>query len=138
MAVRVIKPGMLTTVQDSGRWGFQAHGVPVAGPMDPFSCRLANALVGNDRGAAGLEITLLGPELEFETERVIAVAGAEFDLTLDGRAVPMDAPFVASAESSIVSLLNWRWFETFNVPSMPWTLPLLPTSSILPVPHVVR
>ena len=101
MAVRVIKPGMLTTVQDSGRWGFQARGVPVAGPMDPFSCRLANALVGNDRGAAGLEITLLGPELEFETERVIAVSGAEFDLTLDGRAVPMDAPFVASAESRL-------------------------------------
>ena len=49
--MRVIKPGMLTTVQDRGRWGFQARGVPVAGPMDPVSHRLANALVGNDRDA---------------------------------------------------------------------------------------
>ena len=99
MALRVIKPGMLTTVQDAGRWGYQSRGVPVAGPMDSYSFRLANALVGNDRAAAGLEITLLGPELEFETERVVAVTGAEFDLTLDGRPVPMEAPFLVSAES---------------------------------------
>jgi antagonist of KipI len=99
VALRVIKPGMLTTVQDAGRWGYQSRGVPVAGPMDSYSFRLANALVGNDRAAAGLEITLLGPELEFETERVVAVTGAEFDLTLDGRPVPMEAPFLVSAES---------------------------------------
>ena len=58
--VHVIKPGMLTTIQDGGRWGFQARGVPVAGPMDPVSHRLANALVGNVREAAALEITLVG------------------------------------------------------------------------------
>ena len=55
--------------------------------MDPVSHRLANALVGNDRDAATLEVTLLGPELEFDDERLVAVAGAEFELTLDGRAV---------------------------------------------------
>jgi antagonist of KipI len=101
MSLRVIKPGMLTTIQDAGRWGFQARGVPVAGPMDPCSHRLANALVGNTRDAATLEITLLGPELEFETERVIAIAGATFDVTLDGRPVPMHTPFVVSAESHL-------------------------------------
>jgi antagonist of KipI len=84
-SVSVVKPGMLTTVQDAGRWGFQARGVPVAGPMDPVSHRLANALVGNDRTAALLEVTLLGPELEFGDERLVAVAGAEFELTVDGR-----------------------------------------------------
>ena len=78
-SVSVIKPGMLTTVQDMGRWGFQARGVPVAGPMDPVSHRLANALVGNGRDAALLEVTLLGPELEFEDERLVAVTGADFD-----------------------------------------------------------
>lgn len=93
----VIKPGMLTTVQDAGRWGFQSRGVPVAGPMDPCSHRLANALVGNARDAASLEVTLLGPELEFASERVVAVAGAEFALTLDGRGVPMNAPFIVSS-----------------------------------------
>src|SRR5262245_59020155 len=101
MNVRVIKPGMLTTIQDRGRWGLQARGVPVAGPMDPASHRLANALVGNDGDAATLEITLLGPELEFEAERVIAVAGGEFEMTLDNKPVPMHAPFIVSAESRL-------------------------------------
>ncbi|PYR40001.1 MAG: hypothetical protein DMF93_12330 [Acidobacteria bacterium] len=80
--VVVVRPGMLTTVQDSGRWGLQARGVPVGGPMDGVSHRLANALVRNPPTAAGLEITLLGPELEFDDERVVAVAGAQFDLLL--------------------------------------------------------
>jgi antagonist of KipI len=99
--VCVIKPGMLTTIQDSGRWGFQSRGVPVAGPMDPVSHRLANALVGNDRDAAALEITLLGPELEFDDERLVAVAGAEFELALDGRPTPCNAPFIVSAGSRL-------------------------------------
>jgi antagonist of KipI len=99
--LRVIKPGMLTTIQDAGRWGFQARGVPVAGPMDPVSHRLANALVGNVREAAALEITLLGPELEFEDERLVAVTGAEFEITLDGKAVRGNAPFVVTAESRL-------------------------------------
>ncbi len=96
-ALRVIRPGMLTTIQDAGRWGFQARGVPVAGPMDPVSHRLANALVGNDRHAATLEVTLLGPELEFEDERLVAVAGADFELWLEGRPAPSHAPFIVSA-----------------------------------------
>ena len=100
-AVTVIKPGMLTTVQDTGRWGFQSRGVPVAGPMDPVSHRLANALVGNWADAALLEITLLGPELEFEDERLVAVAGAAFDLSLDGRPAPSHAPFTVSAGSHL-------------------------------------
>ncbi|MGH9144207.1 MAG: biotin-dependent carboxyltransferase family protein [Vicinamibacterales bacterium] len=101
MNIAVIKPGMLTTVQDAGRWGYQARGVPVAGPMDPVSHRLANALVGNDRAAALLEITLIGPELEFDDERVVAVAGAAFTLSLDGRSVPPRAPFTVSAGSRL-------------------------------------
>jgi antagonist of KipI len=100
-SVWVIKPGMLTTIQDAGRWGFQSRGVPVAGPMDPVSHRLANALIGNERDAATLEITLLGPELEFEDERLVAIAGAEFALTLDGRPVPANAPFIVAAGSRL-------------------------------------
>ena len=69
--------------------------------MDPCSHRLANALVGNDRGAATLEVTLLGPELEFEDERVVAVAGAEFELTVDGRGVPANAAFVVASGSRL-------------------------------------
>ena len=99
--LRVIKPGMLTTIQDAGRWGLQSRGVPVAGPMDPVSHRLANALVGNDRLAATLEVTLLGPELEFEDERLVSVAGADFELSLDARSAPSHAPFIVSAGSRL-------------------------------------
>src|SRR5260370_22854737 len=101
MAIRVVKAGMLTTIQDRGGWGLQSRGVPVAGPMDPLSHRLANALVGNDRDAATLEVTLLGPELEFEDERVIAVTGADFEVAVDGKPAPAGAPFTVGTESHL-------------------------------------
>lgn len=95
--LRVIQPGMLTTIQDRGRWGLQARGVPVAGPMDPYAHRVANAIVGNRADAATLEVTLIGPELEFEDERVVVVTGAAFQLTIDGRPAPHATAFLASA-----------------------------------------
>jgi len=79
-SLRVIRGGMLTTVQDLGRWGHQANGVPVAGPMDAYSHRLANRLVANDDHAATLEVTLVGPEVEAVGDVLCAVAGAEFEL----------------------------------------------------------
>ena len=100
-AIHVVKAGMLTTIQDRGRWGLQAQGVPVAGPMDPRSHRLANALVGNDPTAATLEVTLVGPELEFDDERMVAVAGAEFELTIDGRSAPFNAAFLVAAGAQL-------------------------------------
>lgn len=83
--VTVRRPGILTTVQDLGRRGYQDRGMPVAGPMDSYSLRAANLLVGNAQDAAALEVTLLGPELEFGGAATIAVAGAEFDVSIDGR-----------------------------------------------------
>lgn len=87
--VHVVRPGLLTTVQDLGRWGHQASGVPVAGPMDEFSHRLANHLVGNAPDAATLEVTLIGPELRFETTTTVAVCGADFDVACGGDVVPV-------------------------------------------------
>lgn len=84
MSVGVRRPGLCTTVQDTGRWGYQHLGVPVAGAMDIPSHRLANALVGNQSSAAALEITLVGPELECDRTTLFAVTGAEFDICLDG------------------------------------------------------
>jgi len=69
--------------------------------MDPFSHRLANALVGNPRHAATLEVALLGPEIEFDDERVVAVTGAEFALTVDNGVAPYEQPFVVSAKSRL-------------------------------------
>lgn len=100
-SLQVVRAGLQTTIQDEGRWGFQAQGVPVAGPMDPFAFRLANALVGNPRSIAGLEVAFIGPELEFEAERMVVVTGADFEITVDGAAAPHSQPFVIPASGRI-------------------------------------
>ena len=87
-SLTVLRPGLLTTVQDSGRWGYQGLGVPVAGPMDAVAHRTVNMLVGNQANAATLEMTLGGPELRMEQETRIAVGGADFIATLDGVELP--------------------------------------------------
>ena len=86
----VIRPGLLTTVQDGGRWGHQSEGVPVAGALDVGAARRGNALVGNAPGAAVLEATLLGPELRLETDVTLAVCGADLGATLDGRPLSLE------------------------------------------------
>jgi len=95
--LRILSPGLLTTVQDSGRWGHQSIGVSVSGPMDPFAHRLANALAGNPRVAATLEVTLNGPSVCFDDTRVVAVAGALFDLFLNDVPVPHAQPVLVGA-----------------------------------------
>ena len=98
-SVFVVKPGLLTTVQDRGRWGAQSFGVSVAGPMDLYSHRLANALAGNDADAATLEVTIAGPELEFDDARTVAVTGAVFDVTIDDRPVALRSAVNVAAGS---------------------------------------
>lgn len=81
----VVRPGMLSTIQDLGRYGFQADGVPVAGAMDAQALKLGNILAGNEEGAAALEITLMGPTLKvIEGEGVIAVTGAMLGFKVNG------------------------------------------------------
>lgn len=92
-SLTVVKAGMLTTLQDLGRRGYQGLGVPVAGPMDSYSHRLANQILGNDPSAAALEITLLGPELVAEGDLVCAATGADISLTVDGRPAPVNESF---------------------------------------------
>jgi biotin-dependent carboxylase-like uncharacterized protein len=89
----VVKPGMLTTVQDLGRVGYQGLGVPVSGPMDVYSHRLANQVLGNAPMAAALEITLLGPELLAEGDLTCALAGAGIACIVDGVPAPFNRPF---------------------------------------------
>ena len=84
----IIRSGMLTTVQDLGRWGYQNLGVPVGGPMDVYSHRLANLMVGNGPSAAALEVTLVGPELQADANVVCAITGARFELFVNDAPVP--------------------------------------------------
>jgi len=84
----VADAGPLTTVQDLGRPGHLRVGIPESGPMDREAFVLANRLVGNADGAAGLECTLIGPRLEFTDERVVAVTGAGMPASLNGAEAP--------------------------------------------------
>jgi KipI family sensor histidine kinase inhibitor len=88
-SLTVIAPGLLTTVQDAGRPGWQASGVPVGGALDRASLARANRSVGNDAGAAVLEATLAGLELRADRSCVMAIAGADLGAALDGRAIPL-------------------------------------------------
>src|ERR1043165_2574511 len=84
MAVKVINPGLSTTVQDLGRPGYYHLGIPLSGGMARFSLRAANMLVGNEEGAAVLEAVFMGPELQFATDSMVAVTGADVPLMVDG------------------------------------------------------
>ncbi|OOG45989.1 biotin-dependent carboxyltransferase family protein [Rhodanobacter sp. C01] len=89
MNVTVIKPGLLSSLQDAGRPGHAALGVGRAGAMDPPAWQLANALVGNTRGEAAIECTLVGPSLRFEQAAVIALTGATITARVSEHSVPM-------------------------------------------------
>lgn len=89
MSMIIEKPGLLTTVQDNGRYGYQQYGVIVGGAMDAVALRIANILVGNTPGAAGLEITILGPDIYFEQETLIAFGGSGPVPMAGGRRLPL-------------------------------------------------
>lgn len=101
MTLRVEAPGLLTTVQDGGRWGRQHLGVGPAGAADGLSLALANLLVGNPPGAAALESTLRGPVVVAEAALVVALGGAPFPATADGAPLPRWRPVALRAGTRV-------------------------------------
>ncbi|MBV7496613.1 urea carboxylase [Pseudomonas sp. PDM24] len=100
--LEVLSAGTQTSVQDyPGRLGYWAVGVPPSGPMDSRALRLGNRLLGNDEGAAALEITMSGPLLRFNCEAVVAVTGAVIPLMLNGEAVPMNTALLIPAGATL-------------------------------------
>lgn len=93
MSVEILKPGLQTTVQDLGRQGWTHYGISPSGAADPYSLRVANAILGNPSSAACLEITLLGPELRFEKDVRLSLFGAEIQVEIDGKSVPFGSSF---------------------------------------------
>lgn len=87
--LKIIKSGLQTTVQDLGRYGFQKYGVIASGVMDPYAHRIANLLAGNEEHAAALEITLVGPAIEFHAEAFIALCGGDLSPKINGTEVGM-------------------------------------------------
>lgn len=92
MSLRILRPGLLTTVQDLGRPGYRRDGIGVSGALDAVALRVGNLLVGNAEDAAGLEITLRGPVVRFEADHLIALTGAHLAPMLNGQPVPMHRP----------------------------------------------
>ena len=84
MSVKVVNPGLFTTIQDLGRPGYFHLGIPMSGGMDRYALSAANLLVGNDEGAAVLESAFMGPTLEFESDAMVAVTGGEIPPKVDG------------------------------------------------------
>jgi urea carboxylase len=100
--IRVLAPGMLTTVQDwPGRVGLWRVGVPPSGPMDDLSFRLGNWALGNEEGAPGLECTLVGPRLRFGAAATVMVTGADANPTVDGEPVATWEPLALAAGAEL-------------------------------------
>ena len=99
--IQVQEPGLFTTVQDLGREGFGAIGVSASGAADAVSLRLGNRLVGNDEGAAGLEMTLLGGTFVFPARALLALTGSDFGAALDGKPGELGSSFEAKAGQAL-------------------------------------
>ena len=96
MGVRILKAGMLTTVQDLGRMGYLNQGIGTSGVMDVRSFKIANLLLDNPENEAVLEFTLMGPTLEFTTDTIIAITGGDFTPKINGKPAPMYQAIYAS------------------------------------------
>ncbi|MFC7062025.1 biotin-dependent carboxyltransferase family protein [Halobacillus seohaensis] len=87
--MKIVKDGLLTTIQDLGRTGYQKYGVIASGSMDTYAHRIANLLVGNDEHEATIETTLLGPVIKFQKNTLISICGGDLSPTIDGQQVGM-------------------------------------------------
>ena len=101
MSITVQNPGLLTSVQDLGRVGYQQFGVSVSGVMDPRAMKVANLLVGNEEGEAVLECTMMGPQLRFDADNVIAITGGDLGPTLDNQPLENYASFAVRAGQTL-------------------------------------
>lgn len=122
MQIRIIKPGLLSTIQDLGRHHYLSQAVPVSGAMDLLSARLANIAVGNPENAAVIEFTYSGAEFIAETDLLIAFAGDGAVLKTNYRVLPSDRPLFIPA-GMIISLANNSGSRTYLAVAGGWDVP---------------
>lgn len=101
MTIKIIKPGLLSTIQDLGRFGSQKYGVIVGGAMDSIALRIANILVGNAEGEAVIEVTMFGTEIQILEEKIVAVTGGNLSPKVDGKEIPMWRPILLKKDQVI-------------------------------------
>jgi len=101
VSITVLNPGLLTTIQDLGRCGYQKYGVIVSGAMDTYAMRLSNIVIGNEENEAVLEITMVGPVLELQKGTLFSITGADISPTIEGKAVPMNRPIYLKEDCTL-------------------------------------
>lgn len=99
--ITTVQQGNFTTIQDEGRWGYQAYGMPIAGVMDRYAARMANLLAGNGQAAAVLEMTAEGGTFRFDAAQLVAICGADMQAVLNGEAVRNWSSFVVPGGSEL-------------------------------------
>lgn len=99
--ITLLTAGFFTTIQDEGRWGYQAFGMPVAGAMDRYAYRVANLLAGNKPGAAVIEMSMLGASFKCDANQMVAIAGADMQATLNGNPVSNWSSFIMPKGSEL-------------------------------------
>ena len=97
MSLEILTPGLATTVQDRGRFGYYRFGIPQGGAMDQYSAALANRLVGNTADDAVLECTYMGPSIKTDADTVVAVTGTPIDVKVNGEVVEQYSRITLSA-----------------------------------------
>ncbi len=107
MSLKVIKAGLLDTVQDTGRWGYQYLGVNVSGAMDRFSAQLANALLGKELNQPVIEMHFPAATYQFLEPAIICLAGADFSPTVNGELIPIHQP-VSVPKDAILTCKAWK------------------------------
>jgi biotin-dependent carboxylase-like uncharacterized protein len=125
MSFKVIKPGMLSTFQDGGRWGYQSLGVSVCGAMDLVSHHLANLIVGNSTDMATLEITLMGPTLVFNEACCVCLTGDNMQAKLNDKPVARFRPIVIKAGETLTMPLAKEGTRAYLAMHGGFALPLV-------------
>jgi antagonist of KipI len=110
MSIRIIKQGILDTVQDVGRWGYQHLGINPCGAMDTFAATIANILVGNGRNEAVIELHFPASAFLFKKKCVIALSGADFNATINKQSIPLNTAIILS-ENSVLEFKQFRHGE---------------------------
>lgn len=95
--IEVLQPGLFSSIQDLGRFGFQKYGVPQSGVMDRYAMRICNMVLGNYENASVLEITMQGPHFKFYKTTSIAISGADFSAKINGKTIPLNERIKVSA-----------------------------------------
>ncbi len=124
----ITKPGLLTTIQDSGRFGFQKFGITASGAADPLSHRLANLLAGNDEHLPTMEMTMIGPSMIFHKHTLISICGGDLSPTIDSKPVPLWRPVLVKEGSELRFSVSVRGLRAYLAVAGGFQVPMVMNS----------